>query len=173
MNATIIQSFSNIDTNQDETTGNNGSHVLVSVVSTKEGLIRTYQKEGDNKVFFHGVSIDSTLIEKIIRPNFKDVFELLLRAVNNRTKERNYFRLYCEMLEETISEDEFNKELDENESNYVLDGDEEPTEDKMRIALGLSTMIKDVNTSEDISSLFSFDSTKTDKVIKAIENVSL
>jgi hypothetical protein len=45
-----------------------------------------------------------------------DALKLLLKAVNNRTIERDYFKLYCEMLDSSITEEEFDKLIELNET---------------------------------------------------------
>ena len=82
--------------------------------------------------------------------------EMLITAVNNRTKERDFFKLYCDMLDGTISEKEFDKILSDNESDYIVDENLEPNINDTKMALRLSKHIISVNTINDLSSLFSF-----------------
>lgn len=96
------------------------------------------------------------------------VVEMLIKAVNNRTVERNYFRLYGEMMDGTITEEEFNNEIANHEEDYVLSGEEEPNEQTLELALLLSEKIKDVKDTEDLSSLFSLDSVKLDSYLQKI-----
>ena len=81
---------------------------------------------------------------------------MLIDAVNNRTRERNYWRLYCRLLENEITEDEFNREIDGNSDEYVISTDKIPTEQEFRDAVFLSDHIKDIETTGDVESLFSF-----------------
>lgn len=91
--------------------------------------------------------------------------ELLFQAVNNRTVERNYFRLYSQLLEGTISEDFFDQEIANNEDDYVIVTDKRPSFEELRTALLLATKIKDINNSTDLSTAFSFSPDETDKLL--------
>lgn len=91
--------------------------------------------------------------------------ELLFQAVNNRTVERNYFRLYSQLLEGTISEEFFDQEIASNEDDYVIVTDKRPSFEDLRTALLLVTKIKDINNSTDLSTAFSFSPDETDKLL--------
>lgn len=91
--------------------------------------------------------------------------ELLLRAVNNRTRERNYFRIYSELLEGELSEDEFDKEIDTNGDNYVIPAGECANMEDIGIALKISPSIKDVPDVDEMASLFSFSHKSIQKAI--------
>lgn len=91
--------------------------------------------------------------------------ELLFQAVNNRTVERNYFRLYSQLLEGTISEEFFDQEIANNEDDYVIVTDKRPSFEDLRTALLLATKIKDINNSTDLSTAFSFSPDETDKLL--------
>lgn len=117
-----------------------GNGIVVSVsnerVTTFAGVVR-------NEVFF----VDG------ITDNIK---ELLVTAVNNRTRERNYFKKYVELLEGTISDDEFDKAIEDNEDDYVIPEDKEPTLEDVQCVLEMAPELKDVDSVEDLASLFSF-----------------
>ena len=93
--------------------------------------------------------------------------ELLTRAVNNRTRERNYFRLYCQLLEGEITEVEFEKEIDEHEDDYVVCNDNEATIDDLRTAHRLIDGIKDVGDLDSLVDLFSFNQASVKKCLTA------
>ena len=84
--------------------------------------------------------------------------QLLIRAVNNRTRERNYFRLCNQLLEKEISDEEFDKEIEEHEDEYVVTNNEEASLEDIRTAVYLSKSLKDVNDVDDMADLFSFSS---------------
>ena len=117
-----------------------GNGIVVSVsnerVTTFAGVVR-------NEVFF----VDG------ITDNIK---ELLMTAVNNRTRERNYFKNYVELLEGTISDEDFDKAIEDNEDDYVIQEDKEPTLEDVRCVLEMAPELKDVDSVEDLASLFSF-----------------
>ena len=93
------------------------------------------------------------------------IYDFLIRAINNRTIERNYFRLYGDLLSGDISEQEFQQEIEEHESDYVLENNIIPSEEDIKLAIQLSEHVKDVQSSEDLSSLFSFNSIAIDKIL--------
>ncbi len=82
--------------------------------------------------------------------------ELLTLAVNNRTRERNYFRLYTQLLEKEITEEEFDKELDENQDEYLSPSGTPASLEEVRLAVRLCKNIKDVEYVDDMEHLFSF-----------------
>lgn len=81
---------------------------------------------------------------------------LLIDAVNNRTRERNYFRLLSKYLSEEISDAEFEKEIEDNERLYVIDASKVPTQSQLMVAAELSKRIIDIESADDFLSLFSF-----------------
>ena len=82
--------------------------------------------------------------------------ELLIRAVNNRTRERNFFRLYADMLEQSITEEEYSQQLEERQDEYVLPLPVEADMADIEAAVELSRHIKGVESMDDFQSLFSF-----------------
>ncbi len=115
-----------------------------------------------NVVTFTGVT--STERFETTISGAKPVVRMLVEAVNNRTRERNYFRKYAELLEGMITNEEFDKELENNEDEYVIGSHIIPTSEEINIALQLAERIKDVENTEDLASLFSFDSTYLDNL---------
>lgn len=87
---------------------------------------------------------------------------LLVRAVNNRTRERNYFKKYCELLDNEISEEEFDNEISNNEDEYVVPAGVDAPTDDVQTALCLSQLLKGIGSTDDFMSLFSF----TDKSVE-------
>ena len=82
--------------------------------------------------------------------------QLLIRAVNNRTRERNYFRLYNQLLDKEITDEEFDKEIDEHEDDYVVSNNEEADINDIEVAISLCPYLKDVKDVDDMADLFSF-----------------
>ena len=117
-----------------------GNGVVMSVsneqVTTFAGVVR-------NEMFF----VDG-LVDKMTN--------LLITAVNNRTRERNYFKKYVEMLEGVISDEELDKAIEDHEDEYVIPEDKEPTMEEIQCALEVASSLKDVYSVEDLESLFSF-----------------
>ncbi len=92
--------------------------------------------------------------------------ELLIRAVNNRTRERNYFKKLVALFQDEITEEEFDKEIEENENEYVITTNEIPTREDLALACEISKHIKDVKGVDDLSALFSFN---PESMIKELE----
>jgi predicted nucleotidyltransferase component of viral defense system len=149
-------SFFNVEPNL-----NNNSRYTSTVIQGDNHVVHVtnfYQGDGSAIHFAVGASKNDAFY-KAISGN-ADVIELLIKAVNNRTVERNYFKLYCEMLDSSITEDEFDKIIKANESDYVIDETDEPDEAKIKTALELIKQIKGVNSMNDFTSLFSFNPKK-------------
>ena len=84
------------------------------------------------------------------------VKEFLVRAVNNRTRERNFFKLYSKLLERKISDAEYDQEVAEHEDDYVVSQDFNADLNDLSLALFLASDIKDVEDADDVAALFSF-----------------
>ena len=91
--------------------------------------------------------------------------DLLRTAVNNRTRERNYFRLLSQYLSEEISADDFDREIEENEDLYVLNCSRRPSRAQFEMACFLSNGLLGVDSPDDFFSLFSFSEEKTFKLL--------
>lgn len=98
---------------------------------------------------------------------------MLVDAVNNRTRERNYYQLYSRLLENEISEEEFDNEIDENPDDYVISTDKVPSEIEFHEAIALSDHIKGIETTGDIESLFSLNGEVFNEYCKRLLNGSL
>lgn len=141
----------------------------VTMCTMRDGAFVAMQTANSGNVVFAGVSQGTSVISRIAGVDYSEMVDLLTRAVNNRTRQRNYFRLQNNLLEGLISEDDFYKEIEEKEDDYVVEEVETPTPERLRHALILSQGIKDVQNSEDLSFLFSFSSEATDHELKKIE----
>lgn len=154
----------------------NKKHVAVDENRLEKALVHFTSSSGnlsvsashntnDGVTIFAGVSKNNAFFEFLNGGIAGKMHDLFIRAINNRTIERNYFRLYIDLLEDVITEEEFNKELEEHEDDYVIQNDIYPSKEDLELALRLSDSIKDVQSSEDISSLFSFNSTIVDELL--------
>lgn len=141
----------------------------VTMCQMRDGAFVAVKPSDNDNVFFAGISQGSSVINRMVGANYAEMIELLTRAVNNRTRQRNYFRLQNNLLEGIISEDDFYKEIEEKEDEYVVEEKESPSLERLRHAIILSQGIKDVQNSEDLSTLFSFSSEATDCELKKIE----
>lgn len=117
----------------------------VKMVTMSDGVHTAFVGVADNKVANIVTSMDR-------------MSQLLVRAVNNRTRERNYFKLYNRLLDKEITDEEFDKEIDENEDDYVVANDKEADMNDIEVALSLCPYLKDVKDVDDMADLFSFSS---------------
>lgn len=127
--------------------------------------ISGYHNTSKGTTVFTGTSQNNAIFEFLNGSMEQKVYNLLIRAINNRTIERNYFRLYSDFLDGTITEEEFDREIDTHEDEYVIQNDIVPSKEDAMLALALSEKVKDVYSSEDLSSLFSFNSVLLDKLL--------
>lgn len=92
--------------------------------------------------------------------------ELMTRAINNRTRERNYFKLYCDMLDGNITEDEFDREIEQNEDKYIIKQDCDASVEDIEVALEVSPSIMEVKSPDDMAEIFSFSEKSMQKSIQ-------
>lgn len=152
-------------------TSSEGNSCTYMMGHFKDGAIIAISQEDCDDVMFAGVSSGTSIINRIAGIDYEEMLELMTRAVNNRTRQRNFFRLQNSLLEGEINEEEFYTTIDENADDYVIEETENPSTERLFHALELSKNIKDVNSSEDLSSLFSFDSLNiTDKLLEIEKN---
>ncbi len=152
MEITINNEISFPDVNPTSNSGEN-----VSMFTFNNGDLNIIGKHNFTKghTIFAGISSCYTFSERITGKLFE--FD---KAVS----------LYSELLDRIITEDEFDKELNEHESEYVISNDIIPTKEELELVLKLIPHIKDVTNSEDLSSLFSFKSNQLDKLLLQLEN---
>jgi len=83
------------------------------------------------------------------------IIDIMTIAINNRTRERNYFKLYCQLLQNEISEADFNRMIDENPNEYVPEEYHNYGPLEIALARKASENIMDVADLNDMASLFS------------------
>ncbi len=83
--------------------------------------------------------------------------DLVVNAINNRTRERNFSRLGEQLASGEITEEEYERALDENEDDYVIKCDVKPSEMDIKMAASLAPKIMDLEDTDDLAVLFSFD----------------
>lgn len=93
--------------------------------------------------------------------------KLLIKAFNNRTRERNYFKLCCEMLDGDITEDDFDKEIEQNPDDYVVPAGDDDSVVNIQAAISLTNKLKGIKTTDDFASLFQFSENKINKCLEA------
>lgn len=127
----------------------------IKMVSMSDGIHTAFVGVADNKAVNMVTSMDR-------------MSQLLIRAVNNRTRERNYFKLCNQLLDKEITDEEFEKEIDENEDNYVLSNNEEADMNDIEVALSLCDYLKDVKDVDDMADLFSFSDNSIRKSLREV-----
>lgn len=111
-------------------------------------------QDGDSETLAFAGLIDKTKFFNI--DSSERLKKILVDAINNRTRERNYFKLYCEMLDGIITEEDFDNEIDNHEEKYMISQDKDATIEDIEIALEVSPLLMDVKDSNDMAELFSF-----------------
>lgn len=125
-------------------------------------------QEHNDITHFEGVGPTDSLQSIVTRIIHVDrLSELLIRAVNNRTRERNYFKKLVELFQNEITEEEFDKEIGDNEDEYVITANEIPTYEDLVLAYEVVKRVKDVKSIDDFSALFSFNQKSMIKELEA------
>lgn len=121
------------------------------------------QDNNRDRVTFAGVANKARFFSISTADRLK---ELMTRAINNRTRERNYFKLYCDMLGGNITEDEFDQEIEQNEDKYIIKQDCDASIEDIEVALEVSPSIMDVKSPDDMAEIFSFSEKSMQKSIQ-------
>ncbi len=109
----------------------------------------------------------ATIEESVLKENFISIRDKLLKkenfyitAVKNLLKKINFLELYQQLLEDQITESEFNEEIERESSKYIIDIKELQDPDDLTIILDIVNKItfdlKDFSLNE-INELFSVD----------------
>lgn len=143
-----------------------GNHeTTITIINTDSIYAEFCTLKKGNKYVHEAIVIcdDDEFIKSICGEN--EAIKLLLKAVNNRTIERDYFKLYCEMLDNTVSEEEFDRIIAAKEDEYIVSESDTPSQIQLEIALKLSKYIRRVNGINDFTSLFSFNYKELHKIL--------
>ena len=95
---------------------------------------------------------------------------MLIRAINNRTRERNYANICLQLAEGEITEEEFEEEIMNNEDRYVISFEDNTPDEEIVIASRLTRNILDVDTEDDFRELFSISSASMLNLTKSLES---
>lgn len=128
--------------------------------------------QNDRQTVFAGI-MENSILHNMVHSLTGSREKLLVQAVNNRTRERNYYHLYSRLLEKEISDEEFDAELETNPDKYVIYTDKIPSDEEFHDAIALSDFIMDTETTGDIESLFSFDGRNFNEKCKKLMNGTL
>ena len=91
-NSDSDSAFNSVETSVFSTSGCSG-WVLTSDVGNNEKIHAVFAK-----------SYENDFLNRLLGNHDIEALNLLIKAVNNRTIERNYFKLYCELLDGSLSE---------------------------------------------------------------------
>ena len=117
--------------------------------------------------------MENVLVPNVIRAIDGSKEQMLIDAINNRTRERNYYQLYSRLLENEITEEEFDREIDNNSDDYVISTNKVPSEQEFHDAMIFADHIKGLETTGDIETLFSFRSKEFNDYCSKLLNGSL
>ena len=105
---TRVQHNAPIIVEQIQMSDGNNNHVVM-MGQMQDGAFVAVKQADQEKVVYAGISKGAAVINRMIGADYSEMQELLTRAVNNRTRQRNFFRLQNSMLEGQITEEEFYK----------------------------------------------------------------
>ena len=111
----------------------------------------------ENETYFAGHTTKGILSSWIMGEIPQRFIDLVVNAINNRTRERNFSRLGEQLASGEITEEEYERALDENEDDYVIKCDVKPSEMDIKMAASLAPKIMDLEDTDDLAVLFSFD----------------
>ncbi|MDF9829345.1 hypothetical protein [Parabacteroides sp. PF5-6] len=158
-----------LDNIKTESTNYGDNTITTVMIQTSSYTAIAEQIDSDGEYNLHQVYVASSgngIMDFLTGEKYKEALNMLITAVNNRTIERNYFKLYCDLLDGIISEGDFGKEIEENESEYVIDESEEPSVEKLKLAIALSDKLKNVDSVTDLSALFSFNPESLNSLVR-------
>lgn len=119
----------------------------------------------DNDMFFAGHTTMATLQNWLSGEIPFRLHNMIVNAINNRTRERNFSRLNEQLASGEITELEFNEAISEHSDKYVIRCDIKPTEWDLKMASILAPDLLDVSDTDDLAVLFSFDEAEIRKYI--------
>jgi len=124
-------------------------------------LVEMELNPNDNIIYFKGITTQSTF-EKMIEglSNIESINmkkDLLITAYKNRTIQNNYLHLYIKLLESEITEDSFEKVINDQSEKYIIDINKIPTVTQLDVLSSLLIELNEDFDTDDVSELFSFD----------------
>lgn len=122
--------------------------------------------KNDNHVYFQGHTSYSVLVDLLSGDSVNRFRNLAIRAINNRTRERNFSRLSEMLASGDITEQVYEESLEKDADKYIITCDIKPTEQDIKMASSLATELMDVEDTDDIAVLFSFEESEIRKFIE-------
>lgn len=145
--------FANAVLNQSQSVGDDSISVLEYRGDDTQYVAITNQHD----TYFAGHTTKGVLSSWIMGDIPQRIVDLMVKAINNRTRERNFNRLSEQLASGEITEEEFDRAIDENEDEYVIKCDIKPSEMDMKVAAYLAPQLMGVEDTDDLAVLFSFD----------------
>lgn len=107
---------------------------------------------------FWKVDLHGTFNHKKFEIQFKDAREPLYhRGIANLLKKIDFLKLYIQLIEEDITEDEYEEELEKNGKIYAIDITTETTENELFNILDIAKEIPKKLTASEVSEIFGVD----------------
>jgi hypothetical protein len=128
-------------------------------------------KKDETPVFFTGILGESRFNKALAGLSLIEVYEkqkyYLIKAFHNKDVIINYLKLYTSLLEKYITEEEFDKAIDENPNKYFISIDNKVNQVEMEIVYELVKEIGTEYSIQDVSEIFSIDlSDMMDKIAR-------
>ena len=142
------------------------SMTVISWVDGDNGTTFEVLTNTKNGTMFTGITSNESFKEVLHGNLPKEIMDMFINAINNRTRERNFIRLNAQLEAGDITEEEFDNELDEHEDRYLITKKIHPTLEQLYLSVKASENILDINDMEDFSELFSFEEKSVQKYLK-------
>lgn len=137
----------------------------VTVVSYTGSDTQYVAVRNDEDVYFQGHTSCRILVDLLSGESISRFRNLAIRAINNRTRERNFARLCDKLSSGEIDDRTYESLLEEDSDEYIIKCDVKPTEQDLKMAASLAPDLMDVSDTDDLAILFSFDETEIRKFI--------
>lgn len=147
------------------TTGDSPIIIEDSVIDTTQSPVTITFSRNDQEISFSVEDTDLKVLMKdiVVSQDYPKREEFLITAVKNLLRKINFSELYQQLTDETISEDEFQAEIDNNPNKYVIETIEELSPEDFQIITELVNKITfDIKefSVNDIAELFSVEPEK-------------
>lgn len=161
-NTQIATMYSDVDSSTSEFC--NTDDTDASIILTR------YSRDNNGESFSYiakGSDMPYSYLEFLNNSPLKE--ELYQKALKNLFKKIDFFSLNWQLENEQISEEEFNKELNEKEKNYLIEISDAKIDKKTLLLVDNIVKKLDREMSiDDVSELFSIDLSDSDNIINSI-----
>lgn len=139
----------------------------VTVMSLNSNELHVEAVQDESVTAFVGVASTNTFYSLFPTRLLAD---LLIKGFNNRTRERNYYRLYSSLLQGDISDEDFDREIESNPHRYVIPMNGDSTPEEISTALCVVPRLMDIDSTGDFEAAFSFKEGESEKYCKRLSN---